>query len=108
MSRNPDRRTDRRFPKIVPLCRFAGEVITVDGVKLPNVDQMTDLGVQIDHSLYFNSHINTVSIRAEQRASLILKCFHTRESTILSKAFTTDVRPLLEYCCNVWSPIGQT
>jgi hypothetical protein len=55
---------------------------TVDVVKLPNVDQMTDLGVQIDHTLHFSSHINTVCIRAKQRASLILKCFHTREPAI--------------------------
>ena len=42
--------------------------------------------------------------KAKQRASLIPRCFYTRNKNILFKAFTTYVRPLLEYCCSVWSP----
>jgi len=36
------------------------------------------------------------------RASLIFKCFHSRHRATL--AFTTYVRPLLEYATPVWSP----
>jgi hypothetical protein len=38
------------------------------------------------------------------RSRLILKCFHSRDRSLLVQAFCTNVRPLLEYCCSVWSP----
>ena len=40
----------------------------------------------------------------KQRAALILRYFYTRDPKRLIKAFTVYVRPLLEYCCSVWSP----
>jgi len=38
------------------------------------------------------------------RAKLILKCFQTRDASILMKAFVTFVRPILEYASFVWNP----
>ena len=35
---------------------------------------------------------------------MILNCFSSRDKYLLFTAFTTYVRPTLEYCCNVWSP----
>ena len=34
----------------------------------------------------------------------INKCFQSRDRQLLFRAFTVYVRPILEYCCNVWSP----
>ena len=38
------------------------------------------------------------------RSRMILKCFHSRDRVLLTKAFCTYVRPILEYC----SPILNT
>ena len=38
------------------------------------------------------------------RAYLNLKHFHSRDESLLVKAFCTYVRPMLEYCSPVWSP----
>ena len=38
------------------------------------------------------------------RANLILRCFHSRDRTLLTTALCTYVRPLLEYCSSVWYP----
>ena len=46
--------------------------------------------------------------RAHHRASLILKCFMSREPKLLFKAFTVYVRPLVEYCSPVWAPVYKT
>ena len=38
------------------------------------------------------------------RSRLILECFHSRDRVLLTKAFCTYVRPILEYYSPVWSP----
>ena len=35
---------------------------------------------------------------------MILKSFQSRDKFLLFRAFVVYVRPILEYCCNVWSP----
>ena len=74
------------------------------GTPLPNVNHNTDLGVVMDNQLTFKLHINGIVVRAKQCDALILRCFYTRDPKLLIKAFTVYVRPLLEYCCSVWSP----
>ena len=49
-----------------------------------------------------------MTTKANHRASLILKAFLSREPNLLFKAFTVYVRPLLEYCSSVWSPVYKT
>ena len=38
-----------------------------------------------------------------QRAFLIKKCFLSKDTLLLVKAFKVYVRPLVEYCSPVWS-----
>lgn len=63
-----------------------------------------DLGVTLDTHLTFNEHINNIVKKGSARSSLIFKCFLSRDSSNLLKAFIVYVRPLLEYCSPVWSP----
>ena len=39
---------------------------------------------------------------------MIYKGFVSRDKIMLSKAYTTYVRPLLEYCTPIWSPTYVT
>ena len=79
-------------------------VYKLGGSRLHNINHNTGLGVVMANQLAFKLHINGIVVRAKQRAALILRCFYTREAKLLIKAFTVYVRPLLEYCCSVWSP----
>jgi hypothetical protein len=63
-----------------------------------------DLGVYVDSDLSFASHIHDFVKRSKSRASLIFRCFLTKDLTNLKRAFITYVRPLLEYASPVWSP----
>ena len=72
------------------------------------VSEIRDLGILIDNKLAMSQHISTVVKKARTRASLIFKCFHSRHRATLFKAFTTYVRPLLEYATPVWSPYAIT
>ena len=63
-----------------------------------------DLGVWMDPKLKFNHHIYNIVNRARQRASLIFRGFLSRDTSHLIRAFTTYIRPLVEYASPVWSP----
>ena len=67
------------------------------------VDEISDLGVLLSCDLSFAKHINRTCSKARLRANMILKCFVSRDKSILYKAFVSYVRPILEYCSNVWS-----
>jgi hypothetical protein len=76
----------------------------VNNIAIQHVSSFKDLGVTIDQSLSFENHIHTICATASQRAALILKCFTSRQPALLIRAFTTYVRPLLEYASCIWSP----
>jgi len=83
--------------------------LVLGGSMIPQVDSVRDLGVMMDNRLRFDIHINQIVTRAHRLANLIHKCFTSRDSSTLMRAFVTYVRPLLEYASCVWSPysIGQ-
>ena len=71
---------------------------------IPTCDAVKDLGVTVDCDLKFTLHINNIAARAHSRANLIHKCFVSRDSDSLLRAYITYVRPLLEYASQAWSP----
>jgi len=56
-------------------------------------------------SYMFRPHIDEIVSKAALCAKLILKCFQSRNVNLLTKAFCTFVRPILEYCSVIWSPM---
>ena len=71
---------------------------------LPFVESITDLGVILSSNLSFSNQINKLCSKARCRSAMILKSFQSRDKLLLFRAFIVYVRPILEYCCNVWSP----
>jgi len=80
----------------------------LNDINLPNVDSITDLGIIIDNKLRFNKHYRQLVNKAQYRASIIFKSFLSRQPVLLFKAFTVYVRPILEYCSSVWSPVYKS
>ena len=54
---------------------------------IQQVDSVIDLGVTIDNKLRFKNHINNISLKANQRAALIKRCFLSRNPNNLIRAF---------------------
>ena len=77
---------------------------TISSRPISFTDNIRDLGFLIDIKLTFKAHINNIIHRAFIRLRLILKCFRSRDKRILTRAYCTYVRPILEYCSPVWSP----
>lgn len=71
---------------------------------LPVVKHCRDLGVTISHNLQSSEHINIIVAKAHQRANAILRCFISRDTNLLVRAFNVYVRPLVEYNSVTWSP----
>ena len=71
---------------------------------LPSVNRICDLGISYDDKLCFRDHIGNITSKAYQRIYLIFRCFVSRNIDLLKRAFTTYIRPLLEYCTPLWSP----
>ena len=71
---------------------------------ITQTDSVTDLGVIVEHNLKFKIHISTIISKAKQRSSLIFRCFLSRTTTNLIKAYITYIRPMVEYASTVWSP----
>ena len=50
----------------------------INNLVLPNVTEVKDLGI-IVHELKLKRHIQDITTRAHQRASLILRCFKSKD-----------------------------
>ena len=92
-------RIANRQPNLSPAFLYS-----VYNTHLEYVDDVRDLGITVDSNLKFDKHISLIVHKAHARSQLILKCFLSRNRILLTKAFCTYVRPLLEYCCTTWSP----
>ena len=78
--------------------------VSINGCNLPVFSSCRDLGVLVSSDLSPSVHIDSIVAKAHQRANVILRCFLSRDVTLLTRAFTVYVRPILEYNCVVWSP----
>ena len=68
---------------------------------LPISNTISDLGVEIDNLLSFETHIHNMVSTANRRIYLIRRCFLSKDVSCLTKAYVVFVRPLLEYCSPV-------
>jgi len=63
----------------------------VDDYTLPVSDTIHALGVIVDSKLKFDKHISAITHKAHARANLILRCFSSRDRTLLqSPAIAED------------------
>jgi len=65
---------------------------------------IVDLGIQYNSNFNFSSHINSMVRKSSCSGFTTLRCFYSKEPRLIFKAFTTYIRPILEYCSSLWSP----
>jgi len=81
--------------------------LNIDGIVLPTVKSAGDLGVLVAHNWSPSLHIRIISsivARAHKRTVAIHRAFHSRNIDLLSRAYLTYVRPLIEHDSVIWSP----
>ena len=77
---------------------------TVNGVNIPVVKSIKDLGVFISSDLSFSVHCSKIAAKASQSVGLIFRAFVSHSLSFMVKMFTSRVRPIMEYKCELWSP----
>ena len=80
--------------------------LTLAGHTLKFVGSARDLGVEIDSALSFSNHCRILSKSAKKSSFRTLRCFNSGKVENLLRAYTTYIRPKLEYASVVFSPVN--
>ena len=72
---------------------------------LKSIEEEKDLGVTFDPSLTFSQHCEIAANKANHKLGLIRSSFTYLDLDTLTALYKTLVRPHLEYCNTVWSPM---
>ena len=67
-------------------------------------ENIRDLGVTLSCDGNFTTHITNVTKKARSQVGWILRVFKTRDTLPMMTIYKSLVLPLLEYCCQLWSP----
>ena len=62
------------------------------------------LGITIDNKLSWNTHIDNITKKANSSLAFLRRNLQISQQHIKSNAYTTLVRPQLEYAASVWDP----
>ena len=71
---------------------------------LKAVNSTKYLGITITSDLNWKEHVESIVGKANQRLRFIGRTLRKCNRTTKETAYTTLVRPLLEYCCPGWDP----
>ena len=76
----------------------------VHGHQLEYVDKAKYLGVTIQSDLKWDSHINSITTKANKTLGFLRRNINISSTTVKEHAYKFLVRPSLEYACSVWDP----
>ena len=74
------------------------------GSELDQVDSVSYLGVTLTNNLKWSQHVSSVSGKASKVLGSIKRNFWNCPRSVKGIAYTTLVRPKLEYGCEAWDP----
>ena len=74
-------------------------------VLLPAVDSEKDLGVLVSKNLNWNDHITSCINKANACIAWVTRSVISRESEVMLQIYKSMIRPHVEYCVQLWSPL---
>ena len=75
-----------------------------DGSEIDYEHHLKDLGVTVSDNGTFDQHIHNIVLQARQKSGWIFRTFHTRARFPMIILWKQLVRPILDYCSQLWSP----
>ena len=72
---------------------------------LPAVDSEKDLGILFSRSLDFGDHITSCINKATSCIAWVTRSVISREREVMLKIYKSMIRPHIEYCVQLWSPL---
>ena len=79
----------------------------IDGSTLEEVEHHPYLGVELGNDLNWNHHIDQTTTKANGILAFLRRNLNKCSKEVKEKAYTTLVRPNLEYGSSVWDPFRQ-
>jgi hypothetical protein len=76
----------------------------IDGSAIKVANQHFDLGILVDNTLKFHSHVDYVISKVYKKAHYVLKKFTKTDPNTFSKLYKSFLRPVFEYCSQVARP----
>ena len=92
------------FLKITRQRAPAKTAYSIDGKILERVDSYPYLGVDLRADLSWRTHINKITGKANGVLNFIRRHLYSCNLNVKEKAYTSLVRPHLEYASSVWDP----
>ena len=83
------------------------DYLTVNGESIEEASSLKDLGIMMSANANFDIHISEICSKGRSMAGWILRTFSTREPIPMITLFKALVLPIMEYCCQLWSPKKQ-
>ena len=74
------------------------------GTDLQQVEHHPYLGVELSSKLDWGPHINNITGKARKSLNFLQRNLHKCPENIKQQAYTSLVRPILEYSCTAWDP----
>ena len=90
--------------KVMQVAHAGQHQYVLDGVKLQEVLQERDLGVEVSSSLKPSLQCTNAAAKAMQVLGIIKRYFVMHDEEDFRLLFNGYVRPYLEYCVQVWNP----
>ena len=81
--------------------------LTPEGQSIRIENVVSDLGIIMQDTATFTNQIDKMCQKSRQQAGWVLRTFATREAKPILILYKALVLPHLEYCCQLWSPVGQ-
>ena len=77
--------------------------IKIDGKDIERVESCTLLGITLNDQLSWHDHVDKLYKKATQRLHFLVQLKRTRaDSNAILKVYTSLIRPLMEYACQLW------
>ena len=77
---------------------------TPEGADIKQVESMRDPGVIFEESGSFKTQIQKVKNRSNQTIAWLLRTFNNRSIFFLKFLYKTYIRPLSDFCSQLWTP----
>ena len=81
---------------------------TLHNLQLKHAKIIKYLGVSISNDLRWNQHIDNITAKANRTLGFLRRNLNVGNTKIKRQAYTSLVRPVLEYSSTVWSPHAET
>ena len=82
--------------------------IIFDDSKIPPLNSINILGLQISSSLSWRNHIVQIAKSASKKLGVLFRCKQYLNAAQLIKLYTGFIRPCLEYCSHIWGSSAYT